>query len=120
MILSSSENGFSETNMMFDLNEALINARREVEKIIEADPELIKSEVEEVRLARENERIWTFTADIPKLIEEGWSPGAITVLIDKTDGHVFCAEQEADFHKNYENTRRRAGFVKPKQSLAKE
>jgi hypothetical protein len=100
---------------MSDLNEALEIARQEVEKIIEADPELNPSEVEEVRLARETERVWTFTADIPKLIEEGWSPGAITVLIDKTDGHVLNAEQEADFHKNWENNRRRAGFVKPTQ-----
>ena len=99
---------------MFDLNEARDTARKEVEKIIEADPELTESEVEEVRLARENESIWTFTADIPKLISEGWSPGAITVLIDKTDGHVLTPQQEADFHKNWENTRRRAGFVKPK------
>jgi hypothetical protein len=100
---------------MSDFNEALNTARKEVDKIIEADPELIQTEVEEVRLARENERVWTFTADIPKLIEQGWSPGAITVLIDKTDGHVLTAEQEADFHKNWENTRRRAGFVKQKQ-----
>jgi vacuolar-type H+-ATPase subunit E/Vma4 len=99
---------------MFNLNEARNTARKEVEKIIEADPQLTEAEVEEVRLARENERIWTFTADIPKLINEGWSPGAITVLIDKTDGHVLSAEQEADFHKNYENTRRRAGFIKSK------
>ena len=100
---------------MSDFNEALDTARKEVEKIIEADPKLIQPEVEEVRLARENERVWTFTADIPKLIEEGWSPGAITVLIDKMDGYVLTAEQEADFHKNWENTRRRAGFVKQKQ-----
>jgi hypothetical protein len=105
---------------MSDLNEALITARKEVEKIIEADAELVQSEVEEVRLARENERIWTFTADIPKLINEGWSPGAITVLIDKTDGHVLTPEQEADFHKNYENTRRRAGFIKPQANAVKE
>lgn len=100
---------------MPDFNEALDIARKEVEKIIEADADLIQSEVEEVRLARETERVWTFTADIPKLIEEGWSPGAITVLIDKTDGHVLNEQQEADFHKNWENARRRAGFVKQKQ-----
>jgi vacuolar-type H+-ATPase subunit E/Vma4 len=99
---------------MFDLNEAHSAARKEVEKIIDADPELVESEVEEVRLARENERVWTFTADIPKLINEGWSPGAITVLIDKTDGHVLTEKQEADFHKNWESTRRRAGFIKQK------
>jgi|SRR5215213_11200183 len=102
---------------MFDLNEAQNTARREVKKIIEADPELTESEVEEVLLARENESIWTFTADIPKLINEGWSPGAITVLIDKTDGHVLTEQQEADFHKNWENSRRRAGFVKQKDKL---
>jgi vacuolar-type H+-ATPase subunit E/Vma4 len=105
---------------MTDFNEALNTARREVEKIIKADPELIQSEVEEVRLARENERVWTFTADIPKLIEQGWSPGAITVMIDKTDGHVLTEQQEAEFHKNWENTRRRAGFVKQKNDSAKE
>jgi hypothetical protein len=105
---------------MSDLKEALITARKEVEKIIAADPELDESEVEEVRLARENERVWIFTADIPKLIDEGWSPGAITVLIDKTDGYVLTAEQESDFHANWENTRRRAGFIKSKQDIVKE
>ena len=103
---------------MPDLNEALETARKEVEKIIAADPQLTETEVEEVRLARENQSVWTFTADIPKLISEGWSPGAITVLIDKTDGHVLTEKQEADFHKNWENTRRRAGFVKPKRNAA--
>lgn len=105
---------------MPDLNEALETARKEVEKIIAADPQLTETEVEEVRLAREDQSVWTFTADIPKLISEGWSPGAITVLIDKTDGHVLTEKQEADFHKNWENTRRRAGFVKPKQNAAGE
>ena len=99
---------------MFDLIEAQNSARTEVERIIEADPELTITEVEEVRLARESEKVWTFTADIPKLIEQGWYPGAITVLIDKNDGHVLTEEQEADFHKNFENTRRRAGFIKQK------
>lgn len=97
---------------MYDLNEAHEIARREVEKIIEADQELSKSEVEEVRLERENELVWTFTADIPKLISHGWSPGAITVLIDKNDGHVLTEEQQTNFHKNWENKRRRAGFIK--------
>lgn len=104
---------------MFDFNEAQNIARREVEKIISADPELSRSEVEEVRLARENESVWTFTADIPKLIEEGWSPGAITVLIDKKDGHVLTEEQEVELYKNWENKRRRAGFIKPKNFARK-
>lgn len=99
---------------MFDLNEAHIAAQAEVEKIIEADPELDITEVEGVRLERENETVWTFTADIPKLIDEGWFPGAITVLIDKTDGHILTEEQEAGFHKNFEKTRRRAGFIRQK------
>ena len=99
---------------MFDLNEAHEIARREVEKIIEADRELSKSEVEEVRLERENELVWTFTADIPKLINQGWSPGAITVLIDKNDGNVLTEEQQTNFHKNWGNNRRRAGFIKQK------
>ena len=97
---------------MFDLNEAHEIARREVEKIIEADRELSKSEVEEVRLERENELVWTFTADIPKLINQGWLPGAITVLIDKNDGNVLTEEQQTNFHKSCENKRRRAGFIK--------
>lgn len=100
---------------MFDLDEALDIARVEVEKIIEADHELNNSEVEEVRLARENESFWTFAADIPKLIEAGWVPGAITVLIDKTDGHIWTEEEHANFQKNWESTRRRAGFIKQKQ-----
>ena len=99
---------------MVDLNEAENTARREVEKIIEADPQLSGLEVEEVRLERENEEVWTFTADIPKLINEGWLPGAITVLIDKNDGHVFTEAEQVSFHKNWESTRRRAGFIKQK------
>lgn len=99
---------------MFDLNEAYEIARREVETMIESDPELSKSEVEEVRLERENELVWTFTADIPKLIIEGWSPGAITIFIDKSDGHILTDAEQANFHKNWENKRRKAGFIKQK------
>jgi hypothetical protein len=99
---------------MFDLTDAFEIVRAEVEKIIEADPKLSRWEVEEVCLARENESVWIFTADIPKLIKEGWSPGAITVLIDKKDGHILTEKQEAEFHENWENTRRKAGFVKSK------
>jgi|GEM_PF-3246170 len=99
---------------MLDLNEALIVARREVGKIIDADPELSEAEVEEVRLVRENERVWTFAADIPKLINEGWAPGAVIVFIDKNDGHVLTAEEQVEFHKHWGNTRRRAGFIKQK------
>jgi hypothetical protein len=97
---------------MFDLNEAEIIARKEVLKIIEADPELVESEVEEVHLVRENEWVWTFAADIPKLINQGWAPGAITILIDKNDGHVLNEEEQAGFHKKYETTRRKIGFIK--------
>ena len=99
---------------MFDLNEAINAARREVEKIIDADPQLTKSEVEEVRLERETETMWTFAADIPKLIDQGWVPGAITVLIDKRDGHVLSEEEQDEFHQNSENSRRRAGFIRQK------
>jgi hypothetical protein len=99
---------------MFDLNDARNIARIEVAKIIKADPELIESEVKEVCLERENESVWIFTADIPKLIKEGWSPGAITILINKNDGRVLTDEEQADFHKNWENKRRRAGFIKQK------
>jgi hypothetical protein len=97
---------------MFDLNEAQNVARGEVKKIIAADPELNETEVEEVHLVRENERAWTFAADIPKLINEGWAPGAIIVLIDKNDGHVLTEDEQIEFHKHWENARRRAGFIK--------
>lgn len=100
--------------MMFDLNDARNIARIEVAKIIKADPELIESEVEEVCLERENELVWIFTANIPKLINEGWSPGAITILINKNDGHVLTDEEQDDFQKNWEKKRRRAGFIKQK------
>jgi hypothetical protein len=99
---------------MFELSEAQNAARGEVKKIIDADPELSESEVEEVRLVRENERAWMFTADIPKLINEGWVPGAVIVLIDKNDGHVLTEEEQAEFHKHWKNVRRRAGFIKQK------
>ena len=97
---------------MFDLNEAINIAHKEVEKIIEADPELNKSDVEEVRLDRESEWVWTFVADIPKLINEGWIPGAITVFVDKNDGHVWTEQEQASFHKKWEKTRRKIGFIK--------
>lgn len=99
---------------MFDLNEAQNIARREVEKIIAADPELSEAEVEETYLERENEAAWTFAADIPKLIRQGWSPGAIVVLIDKKDGHVLSESEQTELHRHWENTRRRAGFIKQK------
>jgi hypothetical protein len=99
---------------MFDLNEALNLARSEVKKIIDADPELSESEVEEARLVRENEQAWAFAADVPKLIEAGWVPGAVTVLIDKTDGHVLTEKEQDKFHKHWDGTRRQAGFIRQK------
>ena len=45
---------------MFDLTDGQNIARREVEKIIDADPELSASEVKEIHLVRENEQSWTF------------------------------------------------------------
>lgn len=97
---------------MFDLNEAQSIARKEVEKIVEADPELDESEVKEIRLESENARFWTFWADIPKLIEAGWNPGAIVVLIDKNDGRVLTEAEETQFYKTHEKTRRKIGFLK--------
>ena len=97
---------------MFDLIAAQEIARKEVEKIIEVDPQLDKSEVEEVRLERESERAWTFRAPVPKLVEAGWNPGAIVVLIDKSDGHVWTEEEETQFYKTHEKTRRKIGFLK--------
>ena len=99
---------------MVDFNEAQNTARGEVKKIIGADPELSEAEVEEVRLVRENERAWIFGADIPKLINEGWAPGAVIVHIDKNDGHVLTEEEQVELHKNWENERPRAGFIRQK------
>lgn len=99
-------------SIMFDLSEAQNVARSEVKKIIDADPQLSAPEVEDVRLERENERAWVFAADIPKLIDDGWVPGAIIVLIDKTDGHVLSEMEQVEFHKHWEKGRRRAGFIK--------
>ena len=97
---------------MFDLNRAKNSARIEVDKIIEADPELESSEVEEVMLVSENESVWTFRAEIPKLIDAGWNPGAITVVIDKNDGHILTENEQNKLYRNFENTRRRIGFIK--------
>jgi hypothetical protein len=99
---------------MWNLTEAQNTAQNTVNKIIESDPDLSTFEVEEVHLERENELFWTFDADIPKLIKEGWIPSAITVLIDKKDGHVWTEQEQNTFHKNWENTRRRAGFLNRK------
>ena len=97
---------------MFDFNEAKNIASREVEKIIKSDSELDKLEVEEIRLERENEWAWTFVADIPKLINEGWIPGAITILVDKNDGHVWSDEEQSEFHKKWEKSRPKIGFIR--------
>jgi len=102
--------GYSD--VMFDFNEAKNNARQEVQRIIEDDSELDESEVEEISFERENEWAWTFTAKIPKLIEEGWIPGAITVLIDKNDGHVWTEEEQSEFHKKWEKSRPKIGFIR--------
>lgn len=99
---------------MLDFKEARNIAQNEVERIIKADAELTGKDVEEARLESENEFFWTFNADIPKLIKAGWIPGAITVLVDKKDGHIWTEEEQNNFHKNWENTRRRAGFLRSK------
>jgi hypothetical protein len=97
---------------MFDFSEAKNIARVEVNKIIETDPELSKSEVEEIVLVRENESVWSFAAEIPKLIDAGWFPGAITVVIDKNDGHILTEKEQNKLYKDLDDTRRRVGFIR--------
>lgn len=97
---------------MLDFSEAKNIARIEVDKIIETDPELSQSEVKEIALVRENESVWTFAAEIPKLIDAGWNPGAITVVIDKNDGHILTENEQTKLYKNLDNTRRRVGFIR--------
>lgn len=50
---------------------------------------------EAVRFLREGTMWWEFVARSEELIEEGHCPGAVHALVDKLDGHVWSAGEEA-------------------------
>ncbi len=99
---------------MTDLTDIQAIAQQAMETIINEDPNLIKTDVNELRLKRENAFAWIFVASIPKLIKAGWVPGAITIFIDKKDRHVWTQQEQEIFHRNQDDMRRRAGFIRQK------
>jgi hypothetical protein len=99
---------------MTDLNDIHAIAQQALENIINEDPNLTEAEVDELCLKKENDLAWIFVAGIPKLVRDGWVPGAITIFIDKKDRHVWTEQEQEKFHCNQDNIRQRAGFLRQK------
>lgn len=97
---------------MNELSQAQIIAQQALATIISEDPNLTDAEVNELRLTKQNDQVWVFAASIPKLIEQGWVPGAITIFVDKKDGRVWTDQEQEEFHVAQDNKRRRAGFIR--------
>lgn len=91
-------------------NEALGIAERAIAEKIQQSARLNKYEFHPVRLRWENDLFWVFSAGSEQLMEEGYVPGAVSVSVDKTDGHLWTIEE----HERYsENVRRLQQTTRP-------
>ncbi len=49
------------------------------------------------RLIQEHPHCWTFAAPSEEMWEAGYAPAALFVYIDKSDGHVWTAQEQDDY-----------------------
>ena len=80
---------------MLTLEKAKQIAKREIKQILARRTNLQKYKFEAVNFVRENDWYWVFSAGSEQMQEEGYVPGAITVGVDKLDGHIWT-ENEYD------------------------
>jgi hypothetical protein len=91
---------------MFDFNSAEIIAVKQIKKIVETSSRLRKYKFEDAGFLRENEFTWTFSAPSLELQNEGIVPGAISVSVDKKDGHIWTTEEQAEFYTALQESRK--------------
>lgn len=71
-------------------------AEREAQQRIAASPIFSRYQFTPLATEDETERFWVFVSSSEGLFEDGVTPDAIYVCVDKTDGHIWSRlEQEA-------------------------
>lgn len=81
-------------NNPLTLIEALPLAQRHIAEVINRSERLRRYEFLPVEFWRETERYWVFSAVSPQSQAEGRVPGAVSVCVDKLDGHIWSVEEQ--------------------------
>ena len=84
--------------MKLSLAEAKQIAEREAQQRIAASPIFSRYEFTPVTMQSETERFWVFVSSSEALFEDGVTPDAIYVCVDKTDGHLWNRIEQETFY----------------------
>lgn len=82
---------------MLTLEQAQEIAARELERLTSAPP-LAAYHFDEMWCKREEEPFWVFAASSQQLQDAGYVPGAVYVLVDKRDGHLWSDGEQAQYY----------------------
>lgn len=82
---------------MLTLEQAKEIAAHELERLT-ATPPLAAYRFDEMWCKREEEPFWVFAASSQQLQDEGYVPGAVYVLVDKRDGHLWSEAEQAQYY----------------------
>lgn len=84
--------------MKLKLDTAKQIAEREIKQRIAASPIFSRYEFTPLIMQSETERFWVFVSSSEALFEDGVTPDAIYVCIDKTDGHLWSRMEQETFY----------------------
>ena len=73
-------------------------AEHEIHQRIAASAIFSRYQFTPVILEEENERFWIFVSGSERLFDDGVTPDAIYVCVDKDDGHLWSREEEERFY----------------------
>jgi hypothetical protein len=85
---------------MLTFEQAQKIASYEIERLI-SEPPLSEYKFGEMWFKREEEPFWVFAAASQELQDEGYVPGAIYVLVDKSDGHFWSDEEQEQYYQSF-------------------
>jgi len=96
------------------LEQATKIAEQEIARIISDAADLSRYQFEPVKFQRENGRVYIFASACNELISQGIVPGVIQVSVDKSDGHIWSAEEFERYYAELEKQR----FQQPDSAAA--
>ncbi|MGH9845111.1 MAG: hypothetical protein ACREEM_40865 [Blastocatellia bacterium] len=85
---------------MLTFEQARKIAAREIERLT-SEPPLLDYPFGEMWFKREEEPFWVFAAASQKLQDEGYIPGAVYILVDKCDGHLWSDEEQERYYQSF-------------------
>jgi hypothetical protein len=84
---------------MLTFEQAKEIAAREIERLT-SEPPLRDYEFGQMWFKREEEPFWVFAAASQELQDNGYVPGAVYVLVDKLDGHIWSDEEQERYYES--------------------